>query len=193
MKCHPALLLTAVLYASVASADGSAVHSLAVGADRTSVTVAPQSPDRHFFELPSLDIVFRIEASCRTDWQPESLSLNVADSRVTRNAAELLHNSHQKIPLRIPAEQLAPIAIRNFCVIEGAAEGSGEDAGPPAGRMSGTALELTVSAALSAHASLRCSNGDERKTIYVTEPLDVTLVCEEPKDAGEVRQTAFAH
>ncbi|HWM30050.1 MAG TPA: hypothetical protein VNQ14_16425 [Woeseiaceae bacterium] len=190
MKRHPALLL--VLYASAASADGSAVHRLAVGANRTSVTVVPQSPDRHFFELPSLDIVFRIEASCHKDWQPESLSLNVADSLVTRNASELLHNSHQQIALRIPAEQLAPIAIRNFCVIDGAAEGSGEDAGPPAGGDSGNTLEMTVSAALSAHASLRCSNGDEQKIIYVTEPLDVTLVCEEPKDAGEVRQTVSA-
>ena len=193
MKRHSALLLAAVLYASAASADDSAVHTLAVGADRTSVTVVPQSPDRHFFELPSLDIVFSIEASCHKDWQPESLSLNVADSRVTRNASELLQNSHQQVPLRIPAEQLAPIAIRNFCVIEGAAEGSGGDAGPPTGRMSGTTFEMTVTAALSAHASLRCSNGDEQKTIYVTEPLDVTLVCEEPEDAGEIRQTALAH
>ncbi|MGH8167916.1 MAG: hypothetical protein ACREQ1_11795, partial [Woeseiaceae bacterium] len=130
MKRHPALLLLPVLCASVANADESAVHTLAVGADRTPVTVAPQAPDRHFFELPSLDIVFRIEASCHKDWQPESLSLNVADSRVTRNASELLRNSHQQIALRIPAEQLAPIAIRNFCVIDGAAEGSGEDAEP---------------------------------------------------------------
>jgi hypothetical protein len=37
---------------------------------------------------------------------------------------------------------------------------------------------------LSVHASLRCSLGDEQRTIYVSQPLDVTLTCAVPETAG---------
>jgi hypothetical protein len=43
---------------------------------------------------------------------------------------------------------------------------------------------MTIDAALSVHASLRCSLGEEQRIIYVTAPLDVTLNCERPEPAG---------
>lgn len=171
--------LLPALYFCAAGADDSSLHTLAVAAELAAVVVPPQPPERHFFELPSLDYVFQVEARCHRNWKPESLTLNVADSRVTRAGADLENNPGQTLELKVPARQLAPIPIRDFCVIESAAEGSAAqaersggapDAGPRPSRM-------TVGAALSVQASLRCSLDDEQRIIYVSEPLDVTLAC----------------
>jgi hypothetical protein len=194
MKVRCLLLLLPALPASVAAADSSGLHTLAVVAEIPVVSVAPQPPGRHLFQLPSLDYIFRVEARCHNDWKPESLSLNVADSRVSRTAAQLADNPDQQLEMQIPANQLAPLAMRNFCVIgegrEGSAaegpttDGKGETAPDRPESPEPTTHELTISAALSAHASLRCSNGEEQKTVYVSQPLDVTLICEAGVPAG---------
>lgn len=178
--------LLPVLYVCAAGADDSGLHTLAVAAEVAPVPVPPQPAERHFFELPALDYVFRVEARCHSDWKPESLSLNVADTRVTRTAAELENSAKQELELKIPSKQLAPIPMHDFCVIEPVPEGSAGEAEtadptriarPAPGRM-------TVGAALSVQASLRCSLGDEQRMIYVSEPLDVTLTCALPELTG---------
>lgn len=196
MKIRSVLLLSSVLAASAAAADTTGSQTLAILPDVPVVNVPPQPAQRHLFQLPSLEYLFRVEARCDSDWTAESLSLNVADSRMTRSAADLADSPEQQLGMQIPANQLAPLAMRDFCVIEEAGEGSGADGGlpatatsaaavpepPAAGRV--TARRLTISAALSAHASLRCSNGEEQKTVYISQPLDVILACELPVSAN---------
>jgi hypothetical protein len=182
MKLRARLWLLPALYVCAAGADGSGQHTLDVAAEAAIVIVGPQPPARHFLELPSLDYAFRVEARCHGDWKPESLSLSVADSRVTRTGKDIEDNAEQRLELKVPAKQLAPIAMRDFCVIGSAAEGSTAEAGTPdenggAARLAG---EMSVSAVLSAHASLRCSLGDEQKILYVSQPLDITLICGTP-------------
>ena len=186
MTLRARLWLLPALCICAAGADDSRLHALTVAAEVAAVAVAVQPPERHFFELPSLDYVFRVEARCHSDWKPESLSLNVADSRVTRTGTELEGNASQQLELKIPAKQLAPIAMRDFCVIDPATEGSAAEADTPGRHRDTTARpgQLTIGAALSVHASLRCSLGDEQRTIYVSEPLDVTLTCAVPETAG---------
>jgi len=194
------LFLLSALPAPMAGADSSGLHTLVIVPETPVVSVAPQPPERHLFQLPSLDYVIRVEARCRDEWKPESLSLNVADSRVLRTAAQLADSPDQQLEMQIPANQLAPLAMRDFCVIEDAREGSnaaepsadGDDETarnlpetPEVTVRKLTTRELTISAALSAHASLRCSNGEEQKTVYVSQPLDVTLVCEIAEPRGE--------
>ena len=178
--------LLPVLYVCAAGADESGLHTLAVAAEVAAVAVPPQPAERHLFELPALDYVFRVEARCHSDWKPESLSLNVADTRVTRTAAELENGANQELELKVPSEQLAPISMHDFCVIEPVPEGSAGKtetadsdfiARPGPGRM-------TVGAALSVQASLRCSLGDEQRMVYVSEPLDVALTCALPEMTG---------
>jgi hypothetical protein len=186
MKIPARLWLLPALHVCAVAADDSRLHTLTVAPQAASVVVGPQPSERHFFELPSLDYVFRIEARCHSDWKPESLLLNVADSRVTRAGAELQDNAIQQLELEIPAKQLAPIAMRDFCVIDPAAQGSVAEAemrdwnrnAPPRPH------HMTIGAALSVHASLRCSLGDEQRTVYVSEPLDVTLACALPEPVG---------
>jgi hypothetical protein len=178
--------LLPVLYVCAAGADDSGLHTLAVAAEVAAVTVPPQPAERHFFELPALDYIFRVEARCHSDWKPESLSLNVADTRVTRTAADLENSGNQELELRIPSKQLAPIPMHDFCVIEPRPEGStlGAETADPDRRARPAPGRITVGAALSVQASLRCSRGDEHRTIYVSEPLDVTLACASPEMTG---------
>jgi hypothetical protein len=185
MKLPATLWLLPALHVFAAGADDSGLHTLAVAAEVTAIAVPPQPPDRHFFALPSLDYVFRIKARCHSDWEPESLSLSVADSRVTRSATELEGKANLELELKVPAKQLAPIAMRDFCVIVPAAEGSAATEPPDWNhRTTPGPGKMTIGAVMSVHVSLRCGLGDEQQTIYVSQPLDVTLTCAGPETAG---------
>lgn len=181
MKKPASLLLLLTLPVSVAGRADGVQHVLSVEAGIPAVSITPQPPQRFLVELPTLEYEFHIEARCHNDWEPESLSVNVADSRVSKSAAALEEGPDQQVLLKIPAKQIAPLAMRSFCVIDDAVEGSIEAQGEPSAQPDPSPRppsRLTVSAAMSAHASLRCRRGDEQKTVYVTRPLDVTLTCE---------------
>ena len=179
-----ALFLMAVVGAQTASAaelaaaDEPVTHTLALEAQVPVVTVPPQSADRHFLNLPNLEFRFAIEARCHVGWDAESVTVNVADSRLSLAGTQLNNASEAGALLRIPAKQIAPIAIADFCVIGAGAEGSGS--GVPAAAEPGPGTgRVTINGVLSAHAALICRAEDARATTYVTEPLTVTLECAE--------------
>ena len=145
------------------------------------VQVSPQPAGRHFVNLPALEYSFDLDAQCSDDWVAESLFLNVADTRLRFNAEQLAGNQHDRIVLRVSERQLAPIAVHDFCAIEStdtsADSGSAPGDAPTEAHLRFDTRELTISAALSAHASLRCANDGEQKVTYVSQPLDLTLAC----------------
>ena len=154
---------------------------IALAANAPLVNVSPRPAGRHFVDLPELEFSFDIDAQCSGDWVPESLFLNVADTRLRFNAEQLAGNQHDRVVLRVSERQLAPIAVHDFCAIESA------DASADSGSAAGNApleasarlgaREITISAALSAHASLRCANDSQQRVTYVSQPLDLTLAC----------------
>lgn len=165
---------------------------IALIANAPLVRVSPQPAGRHFVDLPALEYSFDIDAQCNDDWVAESLFLNVADTRLRFNAEQLAANQHDRTVLRVSERQLAPIAVHDFCAIEnvgnaGASAGSGAAAGnaPTEGSVHFAAQELTIIAALSAHASLRCANDSQQRVTYVSQPLDLTLACGDA-DVSEV-------
>lgn len=162
--------------AAFGAADEPVAHSLTLEAEVPVIAVAPQSADRHFLNLPNLEFRFAIEPRCHAGWDPESVTVNVADSSLSLAGTQLHDASEAGVLLRIPARQIAPVAIADFCVIGAGAEGSGT--GLPGGTppVPG-AGRLTISGVLSAHAALICRSEDARTTIYVTKPLTVTLAC----------------
>ncbi len=105
----------------------------------------------------------------------------VADTRRTFNAAQIVAGALDEVRLLVPADQIAPVVIANFCVTDG-------DADQPATSVS----HLTVHAALSAQASLLCIGDTDRSMKYASANLDVMLVCENPNDESDAaadRQT----
>jgi len=187
MKFYRRILVLPALCICAAGADETRLHTLSVAAGTPDVSVKPQPPGRRTLVLPALDYVFRVEARCHDDWTPQSLSLNVADSRISKAGEELKDLANQQLDLNVPGKQLAPLTLRDFCVIDTIGEGSAAAAEMAALPRQGKPApgRLTINAAL-AHASLRCSNGEEQETLYVSEPLDVTLICEEPEANGGI-------
>ena len=188
MKFHRHFLALPALciFMFAAAADETDPHTLTVAAGTPEVSVQPQPPGRRSLSLPSLDYAFSVEARCPDDWAPASLSLNVADSRISKAGKDLENQVNQQLDITVPARQLAPLTLRDFCVIDPADEGSvtpvEKPVAPP--RVPGSS-RLRLVAAL-AHASLRCTRDDQEKTVYVSQPLDVTLICDASDDEGAV-------
>ncbi len=143
--------------------------SLSVVANSPTVSVAPRDPGRNFLRLPTLEYVFEVRAKCSNGRLPKSLSLNVADSRSSLAADKIVNDGPTEISLQVPASQIGPLVVEDFCVA--AAE---EDDEP----LSDVQTQVSIPAALSAQASLLCEGEDEKAMTYVSQTLDVSLVCE---------------
>ncbi len=172
---HPlvsVLVLFGVL--PVAAAQGS--DSLSVSANAPTVSVAPRDSGRSFMRLPTLEYVFEIHANCSDGRIPKSISLNVADSRMSLTAEQIASDGPTELSLQVPASQIAPLAIEDFCIAE---DGDDDDID---GDMQ---TELSVESALSAQASLLCEGEDDRAMTYVSRPLDVSLVCDAVPEEAE--------
>jgi hypothetical protein len=184
MKFYRLFLALPALCISAAAADETGSHVLRVEAGTPEVSVKPQAPGRRSLSLPSLDYVFSIEAQCPDEWTPASLSLNIADSRIAKTGEDLEDQANQQLDITVPARQLAPLALRDFCVIDAADEGSATATEMAAFPGQATVSDrLEINAAL-AHASLRCTRDDEQRIVYVSQPLDVALICEANEAEG---------
>lgn len=183
-------LLAAIGPANV-PAESANGHHLSLMADIPIVEVAPRQAGRSFVQLPTLQYSFQLEARCADDTLPESFALNVADTRITLDAADLDGQATvtgRQLKLEIPANQLAPIAINAFCELPPAVPGPGNDADHHADIHNS---ELPVPGALSAHASLLCVSESRRAMTYTASSLDLLLVCREPDREQQVPDVRF--
>jgi hypothetical protein len=157
---------------------GTSAHAgeLAVSAVAPNVTVETRAAGRHFIRLPALEYAFVIDARCRTDLLPTSLSLSIADTRVAIPADDISVDAPVELTVRIPAGQIGPVAVEGFCIRN------------DAGVQSSEAFRETVSipSVLSVQASLLCSSETDSEMTYASQTLDVTLTCEH---AGEEDRT----
>ena len=165
MKAYAPGIVATLLLCSVIPTTVRADSTLALAADTPSVSVGERSSGRNFLELPEVEFSFRIDAQCAADLQPFSLLVSVADTRKTFDANAIVAGDANEFSLLIPASQIAPVTINDFCAAEAAAERR-DDA------------RVNIPAALSAQASLRCSSESGEQTVYASTPLDVELVCE---------------
>lgn len=167
----PVILLAAplavLLSGSGAGFAQSAAERLDVIASAATAPVEASRAGRRAIRLPALTYRFQLRHACAVPARPMSLSLAVADSRQTIAGDDLAAaNGIARLRLELPAGQIAPVAVDDFCV-----------ANAPRERR---AAALTLPALLSASASLRCVD-DARVTVtWATVPLDVVLVCRGP-------------
>jgi len=162
----PVLLLLSVTGKAESTPDGS----LTITANTPVALISPRQANKKFIQLPSLEYAFAIRVGCLKNRKPTSLLLSVADTRKFLDAEDISSGPSVEVTLRIPAAQIGPIAVEDFCHV------ADENV---AGNNSVTE-ELIISAALSAHASLRCESESDQNVIYVSQPLDVNLICERP-------------
>jgi hypothetical protein len=171
-------LLVSFIHTGAAVAEGEPSDSLTISAAAPVVSVSQHPPGRYFLSLPTLKYTFEVGTVCSGEAKPQSLSINIADSRRTLSAPELDVNGTHKVLLAVPAQQLAPIAIDQFCVYDMTDAISIVEPEIAAAAPLAEPARITVGAALSAHVSLLCSDDSSKQITYVTRPLDVTLACD---------------
>ena len=159
--------------ATMAGAETEPVHDIGIAADVPTVTVMARAPSRTSVRLPSLTYALTLTIDCAASWQPDSVSVSVADSRASFVTEQLQTGGKLILELRIPANQLAPLRIEEFCIDDGNSDSGVADRDT-----------ITVPGVVSAQASLRCATESEQSIKYVTVPLDVVLECAATEDAA---------
>lgn len=132
------------------------------------INITARSNDGAAIKLPKLAYAFHIEAECAAEQAPQSLLLSIADTQ-KRVAGDRLQDGTE-VTITIPADQIAPLTIADFCL---------SAAGPEQQQKS----PVTVHGALSAQVALLCSDGNQEQMIYASLALDVTLHCIDKKPA----------
>ena len=169
MKYSLSMAIVCVL-AMAESLPAIAEGELILSADTPTALVKPRSATRAPLVLPDLEYNFRIQANCHGDLEAASMSLAVADTRRTFDNSQIRSGELDAVSLRIPASQLAPVLLANFCVAPTESD--------PAAAGHGRQLPLTIPSALSAQASLLCIAEGRQLMRYASATLDVQLVCE---------------
>lgn len=151
----PILLLTSFTCLSGFGEDAG--QSLSVSFEPALATIPPRAADRPI-QLPELIFSLQAKAQCGATESGASVSISVADSRISFVAADKDTVDQE---LRVPGKQLGPVVASAFCL---------EDV--PA-----SAQRVELKGALSAQLSLRCKSENSETISYSTVPLDVTLEC----------------
>ena len=166
---RPLTVAAAVLLAVSAAGPAQGKDTLSVMADAPVVQLSPRGRGRNYVRLPTLEYKFEIQFQCTESRAPGSLSLNVADTRKWLAADDIASDGPTEIRLQIPAGQIAPLVIDNFCIARGEEDSAGNSDAP---------TQMIIPAALSAQASLLCEGDEDKVMTYVSRPLDVSLLCE---------------
>ncbi len=139
---------------------------LEASAEPASASIRPVSEGRKLVELPALEYRIAIDARCHDSDRPESVSVSAADTRITLRGEDLDDASDIVVALEIPANQVSPLPVNEFCTSD---EWAGRD--------------LLIPDAVTAHLSLRCRSDDGESIAYATRQLAVELTCEDPNQA----------
>jgi hypothetical protein len=147
---------------------------LEVSASTPEVTISTRPAGRNFIHLPALEYHFQVAARCHVAMNPTSVSLSIADTRVTVPADVLATGSALQLSVSIPATQIGPVAVAGFCVNDAAKA------------IPGARSTVRIAAVLSAQAAMLCIDETSNHITYVSEPLDIILHCE---SAGGTEET----
>ena len=161
---------------------------LDISAQTPEIQIQPRASSSGFMLLPKLAYTFDVDAQCAQEMKPVSLLISVADTRKMLTGEAIGDDPAIVVTLDVPADQIAPIAIRDFCMITSSSDATVE----PALTGSGS---RNLPAILSAQASMRCaavmeeSTSDPQmpheETVYASTPLNVILNCQIPEPSVE--------
>lgn len=154
------LFSASVLFASFGWAQNAV--NLDVDADPAAVAVKPLAEGRRLIKPPSLEFLLRIDAECDANAEIASISISIADTQKALTTTDLGEAAPIATRITIPARQVSPIAVEDFCPMES----------PTAGDT------LIVKDALTAHVSLRCTSEAGESITYASRALDVRLHCD---------------
>jgi len=139
---------------------------LDVSASTPGVEISTRPDGRNFMRLPTLQYEFVLTASCPVNLAVRSVSLSIADTRVALAENEVAMDGRLELSVSVPATQIAPIAINNFC--------TRNTESPPPIRPD----TLRIPSILSVQAALTCGSDESSEVTYASKSLDVVLRCD---------------
>ena len=143
-------------------------QGLEIRAASASVAVSPGRAGRRSLPLPALEFVLEVAYRCEPGYAPASLSLTAADTRTTLDASDLAEEAGKALmDLVIPANQLPPLILSDFCTADDSAAGTKFE-------------ERLIEGIATVSASLRCESESGPRASYASTTLDVSLACELP-------------
>jgi len=162
LKPFRLLCLLSALLCAAAAADSV----LNVKAKEAKALIQPRDAQQQHVSLPALDVAVLATMACPLGANAESLTVSVSDTH-RYFSADLLSdplsdNAPLEAALSVPADQLAPVAIPDFCV-------SGEQSDDE---------ELELPGIATAHISLRCLGDDDSRSVHFSSvSVPVRLYC----------------
>lgn len=136
------------------------VDRLSVDAQPAVAELTMQQGGRTLVNLPQLEFRLSIAPHCAAGGNPESLSVTIADTQKSLRGEDLQSTTSIDVSMLVSASQLAPFALREFCV-DPASVGE----------------SLLLTAALAAQVSLRCIRAETQSVVFAAEPLDIRVDC----------------
>ena len=136
------------------------IDRLSVRSEPAVAVLSLQQGGRSLVRLPDIEVRLGVSTHCANGALPDSLSITVADTRRTLRAEELQASKSVAVAMRVPASQIAPLALQGFCT-DPASEGA----------------SMLINAALAVQASLRCARADSQSIVFAAEALDVRVDC----------------
>ena len=149
------LLLLPALYLVVADVD-----RLIVETSPAIVSVVPLDENRKLLRLPDLDFPMRVVARCSSGGTPESISISIADTRVSFSREALSEDNVLETSIRVASRQTAPVAVEGFC-----------------SSVAAPSEPLLLNTALTAQVSLRCVRDNGQSIAFRARALDVFVNC----------------
>ena len=162
MRYLTATFAIALLTSSAAHSD-DADGQLDIEFDTATALISPRTSNRPI-NLPTLTFTLRAQARCPAAEAPESISISIADTRITIYPDnESATNDVVEKSIRVSQKQLGPVAVESFCLAQNSAD---------------VGQSLQLDGALSAQLSLRCVGENSESISYQTAALSVALLCE---------------
>lgn len=141
----------------IAAADGP----LTLRANETLAQLVSRQKGPQQVRLPSLEFSLLATVACPSDTDVEAITVSIADTHKRFGHAEVADEEALEVRISVPASQIAPVAIGDFCT----------DGGP------GDEKGLLVPGIATAQASLRCRSDTGLSVYFASAALPVRLDC----------------
>ena len=165
------IICLAAATAVAAGEEQEAIHGrLLARASAATVSITPSPEGHRFVQLPTLEFALSIEPLCAAAGAARSISVSVADTRLSLDSRDIGDQPVIKTSLALPRRQTGPLRVDGFCRDEDAAD---------------TTHVLHIDDVYTARLSLTCASDEATAIVYATLPLDVRLTCDPGDTAAD--------
>ena len=155
----PCLLVAVLTPVAVLSTDG---EPLTVHVQESTAKLAPGDETPREIRLPALDVAIVASLQCPASAKATSLVVSVSDTHQSYGPEVLADAVSLEAAFSVPARQLAPVVISEFCI-------NGADPDDQGLRLHGVAT---------AQVSMRCRDENDSTSLYFASvPIPVRLYC----------------